>query len=199
MCNQMTEFTPEQLKRMQERSRANIARMNAEFDAQVLSVNPEVKRVGDVTGMHQKTDFIFRDIPWTTTPDSVLKGRKPRGFTKRGEGYKDKGKPKSRYMHFDGEVYDGICAVFKADADLSMKPDDKKLHRTKRKEIRRLMDSIFNLSAFGVGTNTEQPDGTFLCEVKVADLRDIGAIPDEYKDKLTDELLDSWSDISITA
>lgn len=61
------------------------------------------------------------------------------------------------------------------------------------------MDSIFNLSAFGVGTNTEQPDGTFLCEVKVGDLRDIGAVPEEYKEKLTDELLDSWSDISITA
>lgn len=116
----MTELSIEQVQRLQERSRANIVKMNAEFDQKVVSVNPEVKRVGAVTGMHQKTDFIFRDIPWTTTPDSVLKGRKPRGFTKRGEGYKAKGKPKSRYMHFDGEVYDGICAVFKADADLSM-------------------------------------------------------------------------------
>lgn len=186
----MIELSPELKQRLQEMSRINIAKMNAEFDQKVTSVNPEVKRVGDITGMYRKADFMFRDIPWTTTPDSVLKGRKPRGFTKRGEGYR---KPLPKYMNVDGEVHDGICAVFEADAALALKPDDKKLQRTKRKEIRRLMESIFNLSAFGVGTNTEQPDGTFLSEVLVKDLVEAGAVPDEYKDKLTDELLDSWA------
>lgn len=96
-----------------------------------------------------------------------------------------------KFGHFDLEVQDGLKLVFEADAAYSLKPT-KTLERQKRKEIRRLMESIFNLNMYGVGTCTEQPDGTYFQEVKVADLVAAGAVPEEYVHRLTDELLDSW-------
>jgi hypothetical protein len=97
-----------------------------------------------------------------------------------------------KYFHFDLEVQDGFNKVFDAESQLAKKPDNKQLQRNKRKEIKRLMTSIFNLNAFGVGTCKTLEDGQEFLEVKVADLLEAGAIPGEFISVVTDDLLDAW-------
>ncbi|HCM7357800.1 TPA: hypothetical protein N3288_000206 [Klebsiella aerogenes] len=97
-----------------------------------------------------------------------------------------------KYMHFDLEVQDGIAEVFAADAALAAKPDNKTLQRQRYKAIRRMFESVFTLSAFGVGVTVENPDGTTTSTVLVEDLIQAGAVPDEYIGILTDEIFDAW-------